>query len=522
MGDRYDERLERNPHALNLETNTKVKNTKYPDVDETAHMDLSDQKLHCRGLMSIISDLNKDQQLLQVDLSYNINLEEAFQPKRMGKMCDALVRMLKFNKTLTALDLVGNHLGNFGPHPLNEQMRDIVLEIAKALPESSVVRLDISDNALTGTMGRKLTALGYYSRHFIKTHGKYFLARSNLLQSQALVMIANGMGHGSRIEYLDLNDNMVGLDPSGLRNSEGIQRFSVAAQQTLTLRVLKLARNSLTDEDIECLCISLAHVPTLQVLDLAGNFCHGVGMEFVKDLILSHAVLDLNRGLGLRDLDISFNPIGDLGVMHLNNAIPRTFTLEALSVRSCEIPTESMYQLCKTMKTNSLLRRFECDCNPADVMSTNLAYAEGAANLDLWRIQQDPQSVNPSAYLPYMYEALRHKLKFLPRETLYKLHDNPHFMVNLSGMKESLFVVAPPSRTYQFSEVVEADPKYRARLEASKEMDRRVQAALKIFHKIMKWWHHLKEARRIKEVMLERQRQLEEEERLQLELQGLA
>jgi len=70
--------------------------------------------------------------------------------------------------------------------------------------------------------------------------------------------------------------------------------------------------------------------------------------------------------------------------------------------------------------------------------------------------------------------------------------------------------------------VVEADAGYKARLEASRDMDHRVQAALKIFHGVMRWWHHVVELRAIKEAMLAARRRAEAEEQLQLELQGLA
>ena len=484
-------------------------------------MDLSDQKLMCRGINSILNDLKTDLQLRQVDLSYNIDMEEAFQPKRMAALADNMVHMLKTNKTLTALDLVGNHLGYFGPHPLNEQKRDFVLEIAKALPNSTCVRIDISDNMLTGKQGAKMTALGHYARHFIKGGGKYFLSRSNLLHSQALVMIASGMGYGSVIEYLDLNDNSVGLDPSGLRNSEGIQRFAMNAQHTQTLRVLKLARNALTDEDFELLGTSLAHVPTLQLLDVAGNHCSGVGCEAIKELVLSHGVLDKGRGLGLRELDISYNPLGALGVAHLAKCIPRTFTMEALSVAGCAIPTEDMYVLKDAMHKNGLIRRFQNHGNIADLISESVTLAEGQANYDIWRLHDDPMSVDPSKYPPYRYEALKDKLRFMDQKALFRMHKNPHFTVPLSTMKEMLYVLAPPSRSFQFSEVVDADSQYRARLDASKEMDRRVQASLKVYHRIMKWWHHVQEQRRIRNALLEKKRQVEEEERLQKQLEGL-
>ena len=45
------------------------------------------------------------------------------------------------------------------------------------------------------------------------------------------------------------------------------------------------------------------------------------------------------------------------------------------------------------------------------------------------------------------------KLKFLPNKHLYKLHDNPFFVAPLSKLKEQLFVLAPPSRSYNFAEV---------------------------------------------------------------------
>jgi Ran GTPase-activating protein (RanGAP) involved in mRNA processing and transport len=517
----YEERLERNPTQLNNPIGTIVRNERYPDVKDTDYMDLAGQNLQCQGLMGILDHMYTDEQLKQIDISQNITLEEAYQPKRMARLCDKLCNVIKKNQCLTAIDLVGNHFGNFGPHPLNEQLRDICLDIAKALPKSNIKRIDISDNCLTGTSGRKLTALGYFSRHFIHTHGKYFLSRSNLLQSQALVMIANGMGHGSSIEYLDLNDNRVGLDPSGMRNSEGMYRFAAQAQHTLTLRVVKLARNSLTDDDVQLLCESLMNVPTLQVLDLAGNLCMGNGMMYVRDLILSHGVLNKNRGLGLRDLDISFNPIGDLGAKFIGEAIPRSFTLEALNISGCEIPTSAMYDFAKAMSKNGYIGRFKVALNACDELSEEHAVAEGLANADLVSIRVDPLSVDPTTYTRFRYNALRYKLHLLDEKSLKGLHKNPGFVIPLSGLREELFCLSPPGRRFHLNEIIDEKPHYQRRIDDSNVKDEKIQLTLKIYHCVLRWWRTVQEKNRIKEALLAKKRQMEEEEKKQLALQGL-
>ncbi len=510
-----------NSMELNNITNTLARNEKYPDVKETEYLDLCmSEDLHAAALLPILKDLSEDTQLKQIDLSYIITQEEAYQPKRMANLCEGLKKFIRKTQTCIALDLVGNHLGMYGPHPLNEQKYDIPLEIAKALTSSKITRLDISDNQLTGAHGSKLTALGHYSRNFIHHDGRYFLSRSNNLQSQALVMIANGCGHDSKIEYLDLNDNRVGMDPAGHRNSEGMLRFAYQLPHTLHLRVLKLARNSLGDEDIEHLCDALTHVSTLQVLDLAGNYCQGIGMEFVAEMILSHAVLDLSRGLGIRDLDISLNPIGPLGVKYLCPAVERSESLEALSIAGCNIDTDSMYKFHTSIQKNAFIGRLDVSRNPCDGLSEEYAASEGVANASLVKIREDIHSIDTRKLSKFQYTALKNKLKYLSKDVLYKLHKNPSFNQELSKMKEELHVLAPPSRKFYLKEVIAKDSNYQSRLHASSIKDKEVMITRKIYHIIMKWWTKVQARKKSQAALLEQRRRQAEEEREQLELLG--
>ena len=164
--------------------------SKYEGVEDDNFFDLSNQQLGAKGLVELFTDLHNDTTLKHIDLSYNITLDEAAQPIRMAKMNDELQKLLLTNKTLTALDMAGNHLGNFGPHPLNEQKYDFFVKLASYLHASPIRRIDLSDNLICGELGRKMLGLS----KLVQWMGKYglaFSARSSKLRGQALMMISD-------------------------------------------------------------------------------------------------------------------------------------------------------------------------------------------------------------------------------------------------------------------------------------------------------------------------------------------
>ena len=86
--------------------------TCYGDIDkDVEYLNISDRKLKVEGLIDILNDLEDDTVLKQIDLSYNISADEAHIPSRLPKILSKLALALNKNKTLYALDFVGNHLG---------------------------------------------------------------------------------------------------------------------------------------------------------------------------------------------------------------------------------------------------------------------------------------------------------------------------------------------------------------------------------------------------------------------------
>ena len=122
-------------------------------------------------------------------------------------------------------------------------------------------------------------------------HGHAFQCRLSNLNSQCFRTISACLGPFSSLTYLDLSDNMGGLDPSGQRNGEGVAAIAMNLSHSLHMRVLKLARNFLVDEDISAIAAALHNMPQFQDLDLSGNLCHCSGAKSLNLAFISHSVL---------------------------------------------------------------------------------------------------------------------------------------------------------------------------------------------------------------------------------------
>ena len=69
--------------------------------------------------MELLSDVRTDDVVKQIDISYNISIDEANVPSKLSKFITQMGLALEFNTCLTALDIAGNHLGDYTPHPSN-------------------------------------------------------------------------------------------------------------------------------------------------------------------------------------------------------------------------------------------------------------------------------------------------------------------------------------------------------------------------------------------------------------------
>jgi Ran GTPase-activating protein (RanGAP) involved in mRNA processing and transport len=262
----------------------------YPDFDDKyEYLDLSHRNMPVDDLKDILYDLIDDTMILHINLSYLVTEETTANPAEMEPLIKMLIKSLRENAYLIALDWAGNHLGDHAPHPTNQHTMDYIAELADALAKSSVKRIDLSDNMITGPRGRKLSGVARIVRHCIPSKWQVLRFRSNNLNGLAIGLFGEALGLNSKLVELDLSNNQAGRDPHNRPSCDGIKVLCVNLAETHTLRKLKLARNLLADEEIVELSKALIRLPNLMVLDLSGNDFRDVGMRALREAISSHA-----------------------------------------------------------------------------------------------------------------------------------------------------------------------------------------------------------------------------------------
>ena len=514
----------------------------YNDIkEEFEYLNLSAKDRPPSGFAAVsryITELSQDKMVKQLDISYNITLDEAHDPGNMSSFLDQLEVAFSANHTVIALDMAGNHFGCFGPHPLNDHLpkhkmitkrvpangfgtcfkdqtleitsipirlrrmyQDYICELAEILAKSSVTRIDLSDNMLTGDTGRKVASLKYFATHYLQKHCTVFKCRSNLINSLSIASISEGLGYYSSVEHLDLSDNQIGLTPAYQHTVDGIRILMTALSTTRTIRVLKLARNALRDEEFAIISTAVKIIPTLEVLDLQGNYCHGIGMSPVKEAIMSHGSFDHGIKLGLKDINLSYNPLGDEGVMYMRDAISRSNTLVSLKLKSCNITDSGMKALHAVLAENSSILYLDVTENYAKLVLEAETSAEAEANRKLVDIRKDPMSVDTGKLTKPVYIALKNKLRFLPSEALAQLHSNPSFNVDRSTMKESLHSNQPPTRRANYLEAIKGNLTFQNRLKASIELEKRMFCARIIARHVMQWYIEVRARNRIRDAL---------------------
>lgn len=260
----------------------------YENVDPSSYLDLSGRGLNVEKMYKMMSDIADDVMMRHINLSNNITAEEVEQPSRMMKLFTGLKYIFNRNRTLTAIDLAGNHLFDNTPHPSNEHVVNYLEELANLLCESKIRCLDLSNNNVVGKTGRQHRGLAILAKNFLlKKKAKAFICRFNGLHSQSFAVVADGFGVYSSMTYLDLSDNRGGLGSFNEANSTGIATLSKHLSQTLHVKVLKLARNHLTDECFQHLGNAISCMHTLQFIDLSGNLCTVLGAEALKEAMLA-------------------------------------------------------------------------------------------------------------------------------------------------------------------------------------------------------------------------------------------
>jgi hypothetical protein len=159
-----------------------------------------------------------------------------------------------------------------------------------ALLATKITHIDLSENNMLGFKGRELKGFLYFLKKFM-IKGQAFQCRHSQINSQGLICLTHCLGQPSTLTYLDISDNMGGLDPEGRPTNEGITVLAKAIAQSFHLKTLKIGRNMLKDSAIELLAEAVQVIPQFQDLDITGNQCKQYGMRAMREAVISHSII---------------------------------------------------------------------------------------------------------------------------------------------------------------------------------------------------------------------------------------
>ena len=465
-------------------------------VTDHEYMNMANKELGLAGIDEILENLKDDTMIKHLNINKNITALEAGSPVLMLKFHKNLRTCLKINKTITALDLNYNHLFDHVKHPSNEHVHDYMVELTTSLMKSKVRHLDISGNFMCGTGGREYRGILTLMRKYCVKGGIITLkVRDNRLHSQGCAAVSEGLGAFSALQELDLRDNFLGLDPSGRFNSEGMMLMSRQLTTTSTLKILKLARNGLRDEDMTWLANAIAFMPNMQELDVSGNQLTGIGMISLKEMIISHSALD-DPNQGLWWLDLSYNPLSRAeGITYLCQALDTTLTIRHLNLRATQMNYEDCDLLQRCLAKNSTILKLDVQHNEVNKVTEMKVMAETEALNLVYSLRKNHMAVDPDTLPVVQYNAMALKLRFLSPGVLQLCYANPGFQKEFSQMKESLEMYEPPSRTNMIGVVFEKDKNMHSRRAESNEAAAVIVVMRKIFHAVMGWWSVIRKER---------------------------
>ncbi|KAF9916446.1 Leucine-rich repeat-containing protein 34 [Lobosporangium transversale] len=191
---------------------------------------------------------------------------------------------------------------------------------------------------------------------------KEFYASGHSFDETAAKILATALEHNTTLERLNIgsdhlgnNEAVVKLLSEGLSKNKGLLRLDLenkgfgghhetsvqylaqALEKNITLQELILARNKLTDQDVQVLCqtITQGNNRTLQKLDLCLNSFTEAGARSIATLLASQNQADAG---GLKEIDLSDNEITEEGGRAIGQALESNKALQRLRMSSCMDP----------------------------------------------------------------------------------------------------------------------------------------------------------------------------------------
>lgn len=148
--------------------------------------------------------------------------------------------------------------------------------------------------------------------------------------------LAEGLAKNKGLVRLDMENKGLGGHGGGDDGESSVKALAEALEKNTDLQELNLARNKLTDQDIDVICKALANNRGLKVLDLSLNSFGEHGTRAIAALLAGDSTTE--DGVGLREIDLSDNELTEEGGMAIGQALKTNKTLQRLRMSSSMDP----------------------------------------------------------------------------------------------------------------------------------------------------------------------------------------
>ena len=259
--------------------------------------------------------------------------------------CITLAETIKYNSTVTELDLSANGLGDGECTALAEAIKH----------NSTITQMDLSANDLC--IG-SCTALAEAIKHN-STITQLDLSRNGLGTGDCTTL-AKAIKHNSTITQLDLSENKLGTG--------NYSALAEAIKHNSTITQLDMSRNKLGTGDGTALAEAIKQNSTITQLDLSSNE-FGTG----DCTALAEAI---KHNSTITQLDLSWNMLGDGGSIALAEAIKHNPTIAHLDLSCNRLKVRDCFALSEAVKLNSAITQLDLHRNNLDAADCT-ALAEG-------------------------------------------------------------------------------------------------------------------------------------------------
>ena len=307
-----------------------------------------------------------------------------------------MVRCMNINSTASSdalTDIISdiNTLNSLDELSVSNSSNDEAVALARTALHNSSIKLDLSNNAISGTGAAKLAQILCNNSTLIELHlsnnsigddGTAFLAKAlhhnstlnelhlsnNSIGDDGTAFLAQALHHNSTLNELDLSNNSIG-DAGAAALAHALQHKFSSMKQRLcsdnivvddgslalfqalnprfSLQRLFLSENSISVDGASALAQALQHNFTMKVLDLSNNVISDGGASALAQ------ALHYNFFLGL--LDLSNNGIGDAGAVDIGQALHLNSTLKGLGLSNNSIGDAGAVVLAQALHHKSTL-----------------------------------------------------------------------------------------------------------------------------------------------------------------------